>query len=162
MKLKIDLQIATECEHLPTLSQMQQWLEHALNYLLKNEPEAAVKLKSTITITIRIVDRDESAELNQNYRNKMGPTNILSFPEVSFPGIVTHELGSLVVCADLVEQEALQQQISINHHWAHLLAHGTLHLLGYDHIKDDEAELMEALEIKILAGLDIPNPYETQ
>lgn len=159
MKLKFDFQIAVECNHLPSETQMQQWVENTLCYLLENEPEVAVKLKSTTTITIRIVDKSESAELNQTYRKKTGPTNILSFPEVEFPGIINPDLGALVICAELVEEEAKTQHKSVEHHWAHLLVHGTLHLIGYDHIQDYEADKMESLETKILAKLGVPDPY---
>ncbi|MDD1625774.1 MAG: rRNA maturation RNase YbeY, partial [Methylococcaceae bacterium] len=101
----------------------------------------------------------ESAELNEQYRHKQGPTNILSFPvEVPF-GIELNLLGDLVVCAPVLEKEALEQHKALTDHWAHIIVHGVLHLLGYDHIDDKEAELMENKEITILNKLNIKNPY---
>ncbi|MGZ8237169.1 MAG: rRNA maturation RNase YbeY [Methylobacter sp.] len=110
-------------------------------------------------IVVRIVDEQESAELNEQYRHKSGPTNILSFPVDLPEGIELDLLGDLVICAPVVEKEALEQGKTLTHHWAHIIVHGVLHLLGYDHIEDDEAELMENKEIAILNKLQIDNPY---
>jgi probable rRNA maturation factor len=108
---------------------------------------------------VRIVGEQESAELNEQYRHKSGPTNILSFPVDVPEGIELDLLGDLVICAPVVEKEALEQGKLLAHHWAHIIVHGVLHLLGYDHIDDDEAELMENKEIAILNKLHINNPY---
>jgi probable rRNA maturation factor len=108
---------------------------------------------------IRLVDDQESAELNQQYRHKQGPTNILSFPFEAPDGFDTDLLGDLVICTPLIALEAQQQNKQLFDHWAHITIHGVLHLLGYDHIDDAEAEEMEALEIKILSRLNINNPY---
>ena len=108
---------------------------------------------------MRIVDEQESAELNEQYRHKQGPTNILSFPVEVPDGIELNLLGDLVVCAPILEKEALEQHKALADHWAHIIVHGVLHLLGYDHIDETEAELMENKEITILNKLTIKNPY---
>jgi probable rRNA maturation factor len=88
------------------------------------------------------------------------PTNVLSFPFESPPEVKLDLLGDLVICAEVVEQEAQQQNKNLMHHWAHMIVHGTLHLLGYDHVEDSDAQQMEALEITILAKLAIDDPYQ--
>lgn len=114
---------------------------------------------------VRIVDSEESAELNQHYRHKQGPTNVLSFPFEVPEGIKGLDdsglnfLGDLVICAPVLENEALEQHKTLADHWAHIVIHGILHLLGYDHIDEDEAEQMESKEIAILELLQINNPY---
>ncbi|MCK9635020.1 MAG: rRNA maturation RNase YbeY [Methylobacter tundripaludum] len=110
-------------------------------------------------IVVRIVDEQESADLNEQYRHKSGPTNILSFPVDLPPGIELNLLGDLVICAPVLEKEAQEQGKLLADHWAHIVVHGVLHLLGYDHIDDAEAELMENKEIAILNKLQINNPY---
>lgn len=144
----LDIQIATESIHYPSEEQFQQWVDAAL---AGREEDAE--------ITIRLVDEAESAELNQQYRHKQGPTNILSFPFEAPDGMELDLLGDLVICVPIVLQEAMQQRKQIMHHWAHITIHGVLHLLGYDHIEDSDAEQMEALEIEILNKLNIANPY---
>lgn len=144
----LDIQIATESIHYPSEEQFQQWVDAAL---AGREEDAE--------ITIRLVDEAESAELNQQYRHKQGPTNILSFPFEAPDGMELDLLGDLVICVPIVLQEAMQQRKQVMHHWAHITIHGVLHLLGYDHIEDSDAEQMEALEIEILNKLNIANPY---
>jgi len=158
MAIIVDLQIAYKGDF-PTAQQFQKWSETA--YKLGKE-----SLKTTISadaeLSIRLVDSDESATLNKQYRGKDGATNVLSFP---FEAPIVMEpdlLGDLVVCVPLMTEEAQQQNKALNDHWAHLVVHGCLHLLGYDHIDDAEAELMEALEVKILQELDIADPYQEQ
>jgi len=121
--------------------------------------EAALK-RECAEIVIRMVDKEESAELNRQYRNKPGPTNVLSFPFEPPPGISTDILGDLAICAPIVEQEAEEQGKSLMAHWAHMVVHGVLHLQGYDHIDEDEAVIMESEEIAIMNRLGFPNPYE--
>lgn len=147
-ELFLDLQIATENEAgLPSEADFEAWAQAAL----PNQGE--------FEMTIRLVDEAESHELNHEYRGKDKPTNVLSFPFEVPEGIDLPLLGDLVICRQVVEQEAEQQQKPLLHHWAHMVVHGVLHLRGYDHIKDDEAEEMEALETQILASLSIPDPY---
>jgi probable rRNA maturation factor len=110
-------------------------------------------------LTLRIVDAPEMTELNGLYRQKPGTTNVLSFPYEAPPGIDTDLLGDIVICAPVVMAEAQAQGKSLEAHWAHLVVHGVLHLLGYDHLEAQQAETMEALEIEILSTLGYPDPY---
>lgn len=113
-------------------------------------------------MTIRIVDEDEIAQLNQQYRNKKGPTNILSFPYKSAASKHNLLQGDLVIRGPVVLQEANIQNKTAESHWAHLVIHGTLHLLGYDHISEDDANTMENIEIGILKLFGFANPYQEQ
>lgn len=145
----LDLQIASESgAGLPPESDFQRWLEAVLPQF---QPESEV--------TIRIVDEAESHELNMTYRGKDKPTNVLSFPFEAPPGIELPLLGDLIICRQVVEQEAQEQQKALQAHWAHMVIHGSLHLLGYDHIEDEEAEEMESLETEIMLALGYPDPY---
>ena len=110
-------------------------------------------------LTVRIVGMAEMVELNETYRHKDGVTNVLSFPFEPPPGIPLSQLGDIIVCAPVVKDEAAQQDKPVMQHWAHMVIHGLLHLLSYDHITEAEAEEMETLEVEILSGLGIPNPY---
>lgn len=147
MNVIIDLQQATDAD-VPSEQQFQLWASAAL-----------AEVNEDCELSIRLVDEAESAELNNDYRGKNSPTNVLSFPFESPVPLEPMLLGDLVVCVPVVEREAAEQDKTINDHWAHLIVHGCLHLLGYDHIEDDEAEAMESLEITILQKLDINNPY---
>ncbi len=109
---------------------------------------------------IRVVDEAESALLNQTYRHKTGATNVLSFPFEMPLKRAVRLLGDLVICAPIVKREASLQGKSLEAHWAHLVVHGALHLVGFDHEKADEAAIMEALEVEVLQRLDFPNPYQ--
>lgn len=122
---------------------------------------AAAKMP-TGDIAIRIVDRGEIQQLNRDYRHHDKPTNVLSFPFEMPTGIAELGLiiGDLAICAAVVTQEASDQGKPIDAHWAHMVVHGTLHLLGYDHIEDADAETMERLEIAVLAQLGFGNPYQ--
>ncbi len=110
-------------------------------------------------VTVRVVDEPESAALNGTYRGKQGPTNVLSFPFEAPPGVSLALLGDIVVCAPVVAREAREQDKSAEAHWAHMIIHGGLHLIGYDHVEPDAAQAMEMLETEILAGLGYSNPY---
>lgn len=150
----IDLQIASEnSEGLPTLEQFTYWVETALAF------EAQTDNFPETEMTIRIVDEEESQTLNREYRGKDYPTNVLSFPFEVPEGIELPLLGDLVICRQVMEREAKEQQISLASHWAHLAVHGTLHLLGYDHIEEAEAEEMEGLETQIMQKLGFEDPY---
>ncbi len=145
----LDLQLACESgQGLPTEADFQRWLEAVLPQF---QPESEV--------TIRVVDKAESHELNHTYRGKDKPTNVLSFPFEAPPGIELPLLGDLIICRQVVEQEAREQEKALEAHWAHMVIHGSLHLLGYDHIEDDEAEEMESLETEIMLALGYPDPY---
>ncbi|MGM0569739.1 rRNA maturation RNase YbeY [Marinobacter sp.] len=113
-------------------------------------------------VTLRLVDESESRELNHQYRGKDKPTNVLSFPFEAPAGITVPLAGDLVICAPVVAREATEQNKTPEAHWAHMIIHGMLHLQGYDHIEDADAEVMEALEIRLLAELGYNNPYETE
>lgn len=124
-----------------------------------------VSYKEDCEIGIACVDLEESHQLNLQYREKDKPTNVLSFPsdipEEVLPMLDALPLGDLVICIPVVLQEALEQKKTAQNHFAHLLVHGVLHLLGYDHeTSDEDAEEMEGLEIEILAKLNIANPYQ--
>lgn len=148
IELELDLQIACEAANLPSEAQFTLWAKTALQ-----------GHRSEAELSIRLVDEDESAELNMQYRQKPGPTNVLSFPADLPPELELPLLGDLAICKQVVEHEAKEQHKAYLDHWAHMVIHGTLHLLGYDHIQDDEAEEMEALEIALLKTLNISNPY---
>jgi probable rRNA maturation factor len=118
-----------------------------------------------VALTVRIVDAAESRELNRSYRGKDRPTNVLSFPFEAPPGVPAEQtgglLGDLVICAPVVAAEADAQHKSRAAHWAHMVIHGLLHLLGYDHENEQQAQVMEARECQLLAGLGFPDPYAT-
>jgi probable rRNA maturation factor len=153
MELFVDLQIATSSdESIPAQADIEHWVQTAIaagSSVAREEAE----------LTVRIVDNDESQQLNHQYRNKNKPTNVLSFPFQNPPGITLPLLGDLVVCKNVVESEALEQNKTLTEHWAHMLIHGTLHLLGYDHIDPQEAVEMESLETKLLIELGFADPY---
>ncbi|HHF6254734.1 TPA: rRNA maturation RNase YbeY [Haemophilus influenzae] len=145
----VDLQIATEnIEGLPAEEQIVQWATAAV------QPE-----DNEVEMTVRIVDEAESHELNLTYRGKDRPTNVLSFPFECPDEVELPLLGDLAICRQVVEREAVEQDKPLMAHWAHMVVHGSLHLLGYDHIEDDEAEEMESLETQIMQGLGFDDPY---
>ncbi|ENY73240.1 hypothetical protein G114_03788 [Aeromonas diversa CDC 2478-85] len=149
MSVMLDLQLACENEQgLPSESDFQRWLDGTV---LGFQQEAEV--------TVRLVDEAESHELNLTYRGMDKPTNVLSFPFEAPPGIELPLLGDLVICRQVVEREATEQGKPLEAHWAHMVVHGSLHLLGYDHIEDDEAEEMEQLERDIMNELGYADPY---
>lgn len=138
----------------PDEDSFRRWITAALDVTQQRE-----QLRSP-EVSIRVTDSAESAALNHRYRAKDGPTNVLSFPADLHEHVDCELLGDLVLCADLVQTEADEQQKPARDHWAHLTVHGVLHLVGYDHVEDADAEVMEALEIKALTNLGIPNPYQ--
>jgi len=147
MTIDLDVQRACACNSIPNDSRLQSWVETALH----DHPQAL--------LTIRIVDRAESSALNQRFRSRGGPTNVLSFPAEVPVEIDLPFLGDIVICAPLAAEEAAEQGKDLNAHWAHLVIHGVLHLLGFDHQAEMEAEEMEMREILLLASLGYPNPY---
>jgi len=156
----VDLQLAcTESKQfdlpLPTFQQFEAWIAAVLEF---------VTWRKNTEVTIRVVDVDEMTMLNETYRKKMGTTNVLSFPFSPFStspeGNVANALvGDIVICATVIFQESEQQKKTCIDHWAHMVVHGMLHLLGYDHLSNQQAEEMESLEIKIMKRLKISNPY---
>jgi len=164
LKLILDLQFADEINpkdaDLPGSERIEKWMLAAL---------AKANCHGEQELTVRIVDESEIKTLNKTYRHKSGVTNVLSFPfETPAEVLLTPDfhgnfLGDIVICAPVIQQEALQQNKPLLNHWAHMIVHGTLHLLGYDHTTAPQAEEMETLEIDILSEFGIPNPYiETQ
>ena len=150
MSVTLDLQLAcADSAGLPAEADFQRWLDAAI---LPFQQEAEV--------TVRVVDGAESHQLNLTYRGKDKPTNVLSFPFECPPGVELPLLGDLVICRQVVEREANEQGKPLMAHWAHMVVHGSLHLLGYDHIEDGEAEEMEALEVEFMAALGFENPYQ--
>lgn len=150
MTVTLDLQIASDGD-VPSQPQFQQWVDVALQQVTED-----------CELSIRLVDEAESAELNGTYRGKNYATNVLSFPFEAPVEIEPILLGDLVVCVPIVHKEAIKQNKPVEHHWAHMVVHGCLHLLGYDHINDDEAQEMESLEITLLKSLAISDPYQEQ
>jgi probable rRNA maturation factor len=148
--VEIDLQNDEDIVNVPDPSLFQKWVEASLQ-------QSYVRLEQSI----RIVDEDESRTLNRDYRSQDKPTNVLSFPAEASEYLDYDNLGDLVICAKVVEQEAEQQSKSLLAHWAHMVVHGMLHLQGFDHLNDEQAEKMESLEIEILATLGQTNPYSS-
>lgn len=147
-RIKITIQSLASNTFIPSRYFLQRWVNKAL-----------VKQVGSNEVNIRLVSKKESAELNSTYRHKNGPTNILSFPFEPPPGVSSPLLGDLVICAALVNQQTKQQAKTRLAHWAHLVIHGCLHLVGYDHIHDKDAIKMEAVEIQLLEDLGYENPY---
>lgn len=146
--LELDLQLASAGQH-PDAAQLRRWCELALRQRTADSE-----------LTIRLVDEAEGRELNHTWRHKDYATNVLSFPAEIPDGILDIPLlGDLVICVPVVEREAVEQGKTLEAHWAHLVIHGCLHLLGYDHIEEDEALEMEELERQLLAELGHPDPY---
>lgn len=148
MNINLTIQNPSKLRGIPTKKQFLAWIKCALG-----------KRRKEYEILIRIVDVAEITEINQTYRHQDKPTNIISFEFEPPLGIKTNFLGDLIICAPVVRAEAKAQHKTIAAHWAHLTIHGMLHLLGYDHINDADAEVMENLEIAMLERLGFANPY---
>ena len=158
MNIIVDIQHASEqAEAIPSDALFTSWVKHALQ---SSYVQDAVSDKSQVELSIRVVDAAESQQLNFQYRQKDKPTNVLSFPAEVPDFVDVPLLGDLVICVPVVMEEAIQQQKEANAHWAHMTIHGTLHLLGYDHIGEEDALLMESIEVKLLTALGFPSPYE--
>ncbi|PCJ40917.1 MAG: rRNA maturation RNase YbeY [SAR86 cluster bacterium] len=157
MSVIVELMNASAESAVPSQTEFELWSNAVLQEL--NQSEQAFELG------VRLVSADESAELNQNFRNKQGPTNVLSFSYtdalIGAPAEAQHNLlGDLAICSRVVIHEAQEQQKTATAHWAHMTIHGMLHLRGYDHQHDSEADAMEKLESKILSTLGYPHPYK--
>lgn len=148
MTIELELQIASMAKTLPHPAQFKEWVNLALS-----------GRANTAELTIRIVDIEESADLNERYRKKKGPTNVLSFPYEPLPGIASRLLGDIVICAPIVESEAQEQHKLLSAHWAHMVIHGILHLVGFNHEHELEACEMESLETELLVQLGFLPPY---
>lgn len=145
---RVSVENASREPGVPAESEFQRWITAAL---AGRRPEAE--------LAIRIVDETEGALLNATYRHKQGATNVLSFPAELPAGVPLPVLGDLVICAPVVAREAQEQHKALEAHWAHLVVHGCLHLLDFDHADEAEATEMEALERSILASMGYPDPY---
>jgi len=144
----IDIQYAMSPAGVPAEEQLRAWARLALADRADNAE-----------LSIRVVDEAEITALNQQYRGKDYPTNVLSFPYEGMPGVDSALLGDIVICAPVVAREAIEQDKPLDAHWAHMVIHGALHLLGYDHHKESEARNMEDHEAQLLARLGYANPY---
>jgi probable rRNA maturation factor len=147
MNIELQVQNASSITDMPAEDDFRSWAVAAL----QNHGDAV--------LTIRLVDNDESRDLNARFRQQDKPTNVLSFPADLPAEIDLPLLGDIVICAPLVEKEAAEQGKSRRSHWAHLCIHGIFHLLGYDHRDDHEAQEMEALESQVMTALGFPDPY---
>ena len=148
MRLELDLQTATEITALPAAADFEGWVQRVLE-----------GRREEVELTIRLVDEAESQNLNREYRDKDRPTNVLSFP-ADLPAVIESPLlGDLVICAPVVLQEAQQQHKTAEAHWAHMVVHGVLHLLGYDHQNAQEAAEMERMEAALLGEMGFSDPY---
>lgn len=150
--LLLDLDEASNEAGIPAADDFRRWVTAAL-------AGAGLDPEDDNELSIRVVPETESRQLNHQWRGRDRATNVLSFPGESLPGMPWRHLGDLVICAAVVAREATEQSKPLDAHWAHMVVHGTLHLLGHDHQSDPEAEAMEALEQRILAGLGYPDPY---
>jgi probable rRNA maturation factor len=148
MKIKINIQRATGTPEIPTDRKIRNWAKSAL-YNREKDTE----------LTIRIVDTDESTQLNQRWRNISSPTNVLSFSMKGAEQYTAGLIGDIVICAPVVNNEAVDQNKPVEAHWAHMVIHGVLHLLGYDHNNSKEAKKMESMETTLLESLGYKNPY---
>ncbi|MCV6604762.1 MAG: rRNA maturation RNase YbeY [Porticoccaceae bacterium] len=153
MNLLIDIENASGSDDVPDEDQIRRWVGAALQALPEDQQRHSAEL------SVRIVSEQESRNLNHRYRHKNSPTNVLSFPSELPAELGIPLLGDLAICAQVVAQEARQQHKTADAHWAHMLVHGTLHLLDYDHIDDSDADVMETLETRIITELGFPAPY---
>jgi probable rRNA maturation factor len=145
----VEIQLADGSTKTPNAQQIRGWVAAVFTALER----------SPLALTVRVVDEEEMAKLNRQYRGRNQPTNVLSFPMDPLPGIGTDLLGDIVVCGPVVDREAEIQHKLPTGHWAHMVVHGMLHLFGYDHESDQDATAMEALEKSVLVGLGFSDPY---
>ena len=152
MTIGVDIEIASNEPGIPHEAEIRSWLEAVIGHASDDE---------NIEIAVRIVDENEGRELNKRFRQRDKATNVLSFPAGSpvLPHDAPRPLGDIVICGPIVAREASDQGKDLRSHWAHMLVHGVLHLLGYDHETDAEAEIMESVEKEMLASRGIDDPY---
>ena len=151
--MNVDVQIAADAAGIPASDSIRDWVQRAVNETAPGRD---------VDVSVRIVDEHELRALNRDYRDQDQPTNVLAFPAGDAGFVPPGErllLGDIVVCATVVAGEAEEQGKPLDHHWGHMLVHGTLHLLGHDHATDRDAEVMETLERRVLASLGIADPY---
>jgi probable rRNA maturation factor len=151
MTLIVDIQMASASEEAPDPQSIERWVSAAIG----NQREST-------ELSIRIVDVDEGQILNEQFRGSTGATNVLSFSFENESPEPLPLIGDIVICAPVVLKEASEQNKTLNAHWAHMIIHGVLHLLGYDHQNENDANLMESLETEIMQGLGFPPPYSCQ
>jgi probable rRNA maturation factor len=160
-EVRVEIQIAGDATGLPGDDEIRHWLEQTINAVAPDE-------ERSVELVVRVVGEQESRELNSRFRHQDTATNVLAFPAApvgDFPGVTPEpgeELGDLVLCGTVIAREAREQDKDIAAHWGHMLVHGTLHLLGYEHGTDKEAARMERLESRILAGRGFDDPYATR
>jgi probable rRNA maturation factor len=146
--VRIALQFACRERSTPTAAEIRSWIKTTLRGLRKDAE-----------LTVRIVDMKEGSKLNRRWRRRAGPTNVLAFPSQGVPDLAPAFMGDIVICAPVVKREAAQQRKELIAHWAHVVVHGVLHLLGFEHDRKKPAAAMEAMEIRILKKLGFNNPY---
>ena len=151
MTLIVDIQMASASEEAPDPQSIERWV----GAVIGNQREST-------ELSVRIVDEEEGQSLNEQYRGSSGATNVLSFPFENESPELLPLIGDIVICAPVVAKEAVEQNKALNAHWAHMIIHGVLHLLGYDHQNETDANLMESLETDIMQGLGFPPPYSSQ
>lgn len=154
----LDYQVALENEdqkhyYLPVEQQVKNWVEATLQSL------DITSLGNEVQLTVRVVGKAEMIQLNSRFRDKQSVTNVLSFPFEPPEGVSLPLLGDVVVCAAVVSEEARQQSKRDEQHWAHMVIHGVLHLLGYDHVEENDALCMESVETTVLSKLGFADPY---
>ncbi len=154
MTAQVDVQFAVDDASVPAADDIALWVDRAIN---------AAQRASGAEVSVRVVDAAEMRQLNGEFREQDKSTNVLSFPAGEIAGLPADAmpLGDIVVCAAVVRDEAEEQGKALTDHWAHMIIHGTLHLLGFDHVDDDDAVEMEGLEAQILVTYGIANPYAT-
>jgi probable rRNA maturation factor len=161
--LRVELQFATRRPWVPGAASLRRWARAAQAAGLASLPARTRRIHASVeqgaALCLRVVGSAESRRLDRTYRGKDRPTNVLSFPSSPEERIATGLLGDLVVCAPVVAREARAQRKTLRAHWAHMVVHGTQHLLGYDHERVRDARAMEALEVEILRGLGFHDPY---
>jgi probable rRNA maturation factor len=143
--------MASASEEAPDPQSIERWIGAAIG-----------DQRESTELSVRIVDAEEGQALNEQFRGSTGATNVLSFPFENESPEPLPLIGDIVICAPVVAKEAREQNKALNAHWAHMMIHGVLHLLGYDHQNENDANLMESLETEIMQGLGFPPPYSCQ